>query len=227
MHDDPDGEPEELVDAAHPLGVAAGQVVVHRNQVHTLAGQRVQVDGQGGDQRLAFAGLHLSDGAAVQDHAADELHVEVAHVDHAAAGLPADGKRLGQDAIQRLAVGDALPESDGLAAQVVVAEAEQPAFKLADARDDGAHAFEDARVLGAKNLFCDVTEQGNPSAPRQSAEAANLRWPAFGCKSGSCDSEDAVGGERRGGGRLSAAALESKRQTFACLREINFGEDSS
>ena len=35
-----DREPEEPVDPAHPLGVAAGEVGVHRDDVHPLAGQR-------------------------------------------------------------------------------------------------------------------------------------------------------------------------------------------
>jgi hypothetical protein len=61
---------------AHPLGVAAGQVVVDGDHVDALAGERVQIHGQRGDQRLAFAGLHLRDFAAMQDDAADQLHVE-------------------------------------------------------------------------------------------------------------------------------------------------------
>ena len=33
----PTREPEELVDAAHPLGVALGEVVVDRDDVHAAA----------------------------------------------------------------------------------------------------------------------------------------------------------------------------------------------
>ena len=80
VHDDADAQAEELVEAAHPLRVALGQVVVDGDDVDALAFERIQVDGQGGDERLAFAGLHLGDFAVVQDHAADQLHVEVAHI---------------------------------------------------------------------------------------------------------------------------------------------------
>jgi hypothetical protein len=59
------GEPEELVDLAHPLAVAPGEVVVDRDQVSALAGQRIQVERQGGDQGLALAGGHLGDLALV------------------------------------------------------------------------------------------------------------------------------------------------------------------
>ena len=103
---------------AHPLGVAAGQVVVDRDDVDALAFERVEIGGQRGDERLAFAGLHLGDLALVQHHAADQLHVEVPHVQHAAAGLADDGERLGQEVVERLAVGDAGPELGGLVAQL-------------------------------------------------------------------------------------------------------------
>ena len=83
VQDAADGEPEELVDVAHPLGVAGGQVVVDGDHVHAAPGQGVEVHGQGADQGLALAGGHLGDAAEVQAHAADELHVEGHH-------LPAD-----------------------------------------------------------------------------------------------------------------------------------------
>ena len=93
--DDADRHAEEAVDPAHPLRVAPGQVVVDGDDVDALALERVQVGGQRGDERLAFAGLHLRDPAAVQDDAADQLHVEVPHVQRAAAGLADDGEASG------------------------------------------------------------------------------------------------------------------------------------
>ncbi len=41
VDDDADGEAEELVDGAHPFGVAAGQVVVDGDDVNAAAGERV------------------------------------------------------------------------------------------------------------------------------------------------------------------------------------------
>ena len=70
-----------------------------------MAGQRIQVAGQRGHQRLAFAGLHLGDLALVQHHAADQLHVEVAHLHGAPAGLAHHRKGLGQNLVQRLLLG--------------------------------------------------------------------------------------------------------------------------
>ena len=101
VHDDADREAEEIVDLAHPFGVALGEVVVDRHHVHAAAGERVEIDRQRRDQRLAFAGLHLGDAALVQDHAADELHVEMALPERALGGLAAGGEGLDQDVVER------------------------------------------------------------------------------------------------------------------------------
>ena len=110
---------EEAVDLAHPLRVAAGEVVVDRDDVDALAFERVQIGGQRRDERLAFAGLHLGDLALVEHGAADQLHVEVPHVEHAAARLADDREGLRQQVVERLAVGEALAELGGLAAQLL------------------------------------------------------------------------------------------------------------
>jgi hypothetical protein len=43
MDDNADAHPEQPVDLAHPLGVALGQVIVDRDDVDTVAGQRIQI----------------------------------------------------------------------------------------------------------------------------------------------------------------------------------------
>ena len=100
VDDDADGEAEELVDLAHPLGVALGQVVVDGDHVNAVTGERVEVAGEGGDEGLAFAGLHFGDLALVQHHAADQLHVEVAHLHGAPAGLADNRKGFGKQLFQ-------------------------------------------------------------------------------------------------------------------------------
>ncbi len=111
---------QEAVDAAHPLGVALGEVVVHGDDVDALAGDGVQVAGERGDERLALARLHLGDGAAVQRDAADDLHVEVAQAGHAARRLADAGERLGEEVVQGLAGGVALAEQLGLRLELIV-----------------------------------------------------------------------------------------------------------
>ena len=150
--DDADRHPEEAVEPAHPLRVAAGQVVVDGDDVHALAVERVEVRGQRRDQRLAFAGLHLGDLAAVQHHAADELHVEVPHVQHAAAGLADDGKGLGQQVVERLAVGEPRAEFGGLAAELFVGELLDLRLFCVDRGDERAQPLQVTLVLRADDL---------------------------------------------------------------------------
>ena len=152
--------PEEAVDASHPLGVAAGQVVVDRDDVHALALERVQVGGQRRDERLAFAGLHLGDGPVVQDDAADELHVVVPHLQDAAAGLAHDGKRFGQQVVQRFALRDALLEDGGLTPQFLVGERSDLALEAVDAVDNRTQPLDFAIVLSADDLGEQVAEHG-------------------------------------------------------------------
>ena len=148
----PTRHPEEPVDLAHPLRVAAGQVVVDRDDVDALALERVQVGRQRGHERLALARLHLRDGAAVEDHAADELHVEVPHVQHAAARLAHDGEGLGQQVVERGAVGDARAELGRLRAELLVGEHLDRRLERVDLLDERSNCFQLALVLRAEDL---------------------------------------------------------------------------
>ena len=58
----------------------------------------------------------------MEDDAADELHPVGAQPQHPVRRLPAGGKRLREDVVQRLAVCQAGLELVGLGAQIVVAE---------------------------------------------------------------------------------------------------------
>ena len=160
VDDDPHGHAEELVDAPHPLRVAAGQVVVDRDDVDALAGQRVQVDRQRGDQRLPLAGLHLGDAAAVEHHAADELHVEVPHPEHALARLAADGERLGEEIVQRLPFVEPAAKLGRHLAQVGVRLGLHRRLELVDPLDDWAHPLDDPGVLGSEYLLGDEADHG-------------------------------------------------------------------
>ena len=120
VDDDAGGQPEEGIDAAHPFGVALGEVVVDGDDMHALAFERVEVDRQRGDQRLAFAGAHLGDGAAVQNHAADQLHVKRSQAQRPLGGLAHHREGRHQQAVEGRAGGDLLPEFACLGAQLGV-----------------------------------------------------------------------------------------------------------
>ena len=130
----------EAVDAAHPLAVSLGKVVVDGDDVDALAGDGVEVAGQRGDERLALAGLHLRDGAAVQGNGADDLHVKVTHANGAQGRLPYGGKGLGEKVVQGLAVLVALAEDGGLTGELLVAHG-------VEARLECVHLVGDAPVL--------------------------------------------------------------------------------
>ncbi len=113
VHDGADGQSERAMNPAHPLGVAPRQVIVHGDDVNAFAFERVQIAGERGDQRFSFAGFHFGDAAAMQHDAADELHIEVPHVQNAAAGFAADRERFDQKVVERRAIRHALFEIDG------------------------------------------------------------------------------------------------------------------
>ena len=148
--DHADGQAEEAVHPAHPLRVALGQVVVDRDDVHALAGDRVQVGGQHGGQGLALTGAHLGDLPEVQRRAAHQLDVEVALAQRALGGLADHRERLGQQLVQGLAVGVALAELLGLRAQLRIGEVDDVVFEVVDVRCDVAQALEHLALASAE-----------------------------------------------------------------------------
>ena len=131
-----DGHAQVLVDTAHPLGVALGQVVVDGDDVHALTGDSVEIAGQRGDEGLAFAGLHLGDVALVQRHGADELYIKVTHAHGALGSFAHGGKGLGEHVIERLAVGVALTELIGLGAELLLGHLLKLGLKTVDLVDN-------------------------------------------------------------------------------------------
>ena len=131
-----DGQPEEAVYPAHPVTVSGGEVVVDRDHVHAVAGQGVEVGGQGRDQGLALAGLHLGDVAQMQRGTTHQLHLVVELAQGAARRLAHHRERLGQQLVQRLAVGVALLELLGERAQLGVGEVDVIFFEAVDVIGD-------------------------------------------------------------------------------------------
>ncbi len=150
--DDADRHAQEPVDAAHPLGVAARQVVVDGDDVDALAGERIEIGGQGGDERLAFARLHFCDLAAVEHHAADQLHVEVPHVQRAAARFANDREGFGQQIVEGFAIRQARAELGRLVAQLCIGKRLDGRFEGIYLGDDRHQALELALVRGTEDF---------------------------------------------------------------------------
>ena len=138
MHDDADGKSEEIVDLSHPLGVAFGQIVVDRNDMHAATRDRVEIDRKGRDQRFAFAGLHFGNLALVKDHAADQLNVEMTLTERALCGFADSGEGRHQKFIERDAFSDPLLEFFGAGLQRIVGKRLEFLFELIDLAEPGA-----------------------------------------------------------------------------------------
>jgi hypothetical protein len=146
------GQAEPAVQAIHPFGVALGQVIVDRHHMHALAGQRIQIGGQRGHQGFTFAGAHFRDLAVMQDHAADQLHVEMAHLQHALAGLAADREGFRQDRVERLALGDARLQFGRLGLQFGIRQLFQGRFQRIDLANGLLVLLEQPLVAATENL---------------------------------------------------------------------------
>ena len=107
----PDGQAEEAVDLAHPLGVALGQVVVDGDDVDALAGERVEIDRQGRDQRLAFAGVHFGDLASCRTMPPISCTSKWRWPSVRLAASRTVAKAGDQDVVERVAVGEPLLEA--------------------------------------------------------------------------------------------------------------------
>jgi hypothetical protein len=158
--DHADGDAEELVERAHPLGVAAGQVVVDRDHVHAAAGERVEVHRRDGREGLALARLHLGDAAQVERHRADQLDVEQAHPEDPPPRLAHRRERLGQDVVERLTLGEPRLELVRPGAQLVVAEGLHRGLEVVDPRDLALHALQDPALPDAEDLVDEIGAHG-------------------------------------------------------------------
>ena len=88
------------MDAAHPLGVAPGEVVVDGDEVHALATETVEVHRERRHEGLALAGLHLGDPSEVERGAAHHLDVVVTLADDPVGRFADDRERLGKEVVE-------------------------------------------------------------------------------------------------------------------------------
>ena len=129
MDDAADAEAQEIIDLAHPPRVAAGEIVIDRHHMHAFGGQRIEIDRQGRHQRLAFAGLHLRDAALMEDHAADQLDIEMALSEGTFGGLADGGKGGRQEVLERAAIGQLFAEFHGSSLEGVIRQADEAVFQ--------------------------------------------------------------------------------------------------
>jgi hypothetical protein len=114
----------------------------------------------------------------MKDDAADELDVEVAHLDSALAGFPDYGEGFGEDVVEGGLFGDyafvfifrgvfdvlegvddTLAELGGLVAQLFIGERLRGGLEVDNLPDDRHEALDGAFVAGAKDLSYEFVEQ--------------------------------------------------------------------
>ena len=178
MHDAAGVQPQKAVDLAHPLHIAFGQIVVHRDHMHALAGERVQINRRGGRQGLAFAGLHLRDLALVQHNAADELHVVVALAECPPGRFAHHGKGLGQQRVQGFALRDALPELHGFGGKPGIIQSAHALFQPVDPGDDLAVLPDHAVIFAAKHLGQSFSQHRSTPCIK-AAPCRDRKWSAY------------------------------------------------
>jgi len=137
--------------------------------VDAFAFDRVEAGWQGGDQGLAFTGAHFGDFAAVQDDAADQLHVEVAHIEEAAAGFADHGEGFDEQVVEGRALGQFFLEFDGLGGQVDVGKLLDVRLEVVDGGDDRLNGLDFPLVFGAKNLGQNSVDHREVSLQRSAA----------------------------------------------------------
>lgn len=131
------------MDAAHQFGVSLGEIVVDRDQVHALAGERVEIRRQGTDQGLALAGLHLGHITEVEGCAAHHLNVVVALSEDPLGGLTDGRECLGEQVVQALAVRVPFLVLVGERPQLGVGEVDEVLFDGADLVRDAVQFAQD------------------------------------------------------------------------------------
>ena len=109
-----------LQQRAHPLGVAAGQVVVDGHDVNVPAGKRVAGGGDRAGQGLALTGGHFDHVAGQHAQRPEQLHVERPQPGGPFGGFPGDREEL-RDVV---GLGEIVEvEQPGGLAQLLVVEA--------------------------------------------------------------------------------------------------------
>ena len=111
---------QKAVDLTHPLAIALGKVIVHSDDMDTLAADGIQVRREWGDKGLSLASPHFGDHPPVQDNTTHELNGEVTHPKGTPGGFPHGSKGLWEQVVELLSPLVALPKIRGHATQFLV-----------------------------------------------------------------------------------------------------------
>ena len=154
--DDAHVQAQEAMDAAHPLGIALGEVVVDGDDMHALAGECIEIRGQRGDEGLALTRAHLGDVAQMQRPATHELDVVVALTEGAACRLAHRGEGLGEEVVEGLTVVQPGAVLSRQAPQLLVGHGDEVVLDGVDLLGDALEGAERLSLARAEDLVQDA-----------------------------------------------------------------------
>ena len=155
--------------------------------MHALARQRVEIAGERRHQRLAFAGAHFGDGAFVQHHAAEQLHIEMALAQRPLGGFAHQGKGRGEQVIDAFARRQFRPEGIGAGPQFRIRQVNEAGFQRVDGRDLGRIALQAAIIGGAENFLGERAEHAKKTFQGRKACAKRQRRATLRCPPDLCE----------------------------------------
>ncbi len=118
--------------------------------MHPFLRQRIEINRQGGDEGLAFAGFHLGDHAPVQNDPAHQLNIEMALAERAFGGLAHGRKSLDEKFVEFAPLFELGAEAGGLRAQFLIRKRREARLGVVDEVDERMQAFDVAVVGGTE-----------------------------------------------------------------------------
>ena len=180
MLDETHRKPQKFVHRPHPVTVALGQIIVHRDDMHTLPRQGVEVGRHGGYQCLSLSGLHLGNFPLMENYRPDNLHIKMAHSDGTVRYLPYHRKGFGENIIERGPIRKPRFEFCGFSTQLGIAEAMDFFLQRVDRLHELLLELPDQAILRPllKNFFYQTKHFAPPSgkATQNKSEKIISHW---------------------------------------------------
>ena len=152
------GQPKRGKDLAHPVGVPFHEVFVHRDHMHALAGQRIEVSGQRRGQGFTLAGFLLGYIALMQENRRHQLRVKGAQTQGPACAFTAVRKSFRQQIIKAFAINRPLAQLFRFLLQTVVGQSQEFFFQRVDLFNQRAGRLDFTVVWGPKDFFGECSD---------------------------------------------------------------------
>ena len=122
IENDTNLQTEKFMDFSHPLRITLCQIVIDCDNVHTFSFQCIQISRKCGNKCLTFTGTHLCDTSLMQNHATDQLHTIMFHIQHSSCSLTDRRICLRQKIIQCLSLTETFFKFSRLALKFLVTQ---------------------------------------------------------------------------------------------------------